>query len=379
MYAQGVTDLQIGLLLSVSMAVQVFFSFAGGIITDKLGRKATLLLGDFFGWSVTCLVWAVSHNFWLFFAAAIMNSFENINQTAWQCLLVEDAEEKDLVNIYTWVHIAGLASVFFAPLSGMFISRFTLIPVIRGLYVCFSISMVAKGIITYRYTRETKQGIIRKQESKDVSPLRMVAEYKNLIPQIFKNKAAMRMMALTVILFITGMVSGNFFSLYVSKNLGVPEQYLAVFPILRAVVMLVFMFGIQHRLEHIKSKAPMWAGLGIYAACQIMLAAAPPGNILPVVLFILFEAIANALVMPRKDAMLMASIDPKERARIVALMTSFMIAFSSPFGYMAGVLSGVNRRLPFVFNCVLYLLAIVVAGNFYKHTPAEQTTAEAAH
>ena len=91
MYTQGITDVQIGLILSVTMAVQVLFSFLGGILSDKLGRKFTTMMGDFFGWGLACLVWAVSNNFWLFLAAAILNCFEQINQTAWYCLLIEDA------------------------------------------------------------------------------------------------------------------------------------------------------------------------------------------------------------------------------------------------------------------------------------------------
>lgn len=114
MYTQGVTDVQIGLISSVAMFIQVFFSFFGGILTDKLGRKRTTMLGDFFGWTVACLIWAVSDNFWLFLIAAIFNSFEQINQTAWFCLLIEDAEPKDLVGLYTWVNICGLIAIFFA-------------------------------------------------------------------------------------------------------------------------------------------------------------------------------------------------------------------------------------------------------------------------
>lgn len=75
------------------------------------------MMGDFFGWALACLVWAISDNFWLFLLAAVMNCFEQINQTAWYCLLIEDARSKDLVNIYTWVSIGGLVSIFFAPLS----------------------------------------------------------------------------------------------------------------------------------------------------------------------------------------------------------------------------------------------------------------------
>ena len=83
MYTQGITDVQIGLILSITMVVQVCFSFFGGILADKLGRKTTTMLGDFFGWAVACLIWSVSNNFWLFLIAAVLNCFEHINQTAW--------------------------------------------------------------------------------------------------------------------------------------------------------------------------------------------------------------------------------------------------------------------------------------------------------
>ena len=62
MYTQGVTDVQIGTILSITMVIQVFFSFFAGILADKLGRKFTTMMGDFFGWALACLVWSVSHN-----------------------------------------------------------------------------------------------------------------------------------------------------------------------------------------------------------------------------------------------------------------------------------------------------------------------------
>ena len=54
MYTQGVTDVQIGLILSITMVIQVFFSFFAGILADKLGRKFTTMMGDFF-WLVAGL------------------------------------------------------------------------------------------------------------------------------------------------------------------------------------------------------------------------------------------------------------------------------------------------------------------------------------
>jgi len=362
MYMQGITDVQIGLILSVAMFVQVIFSFFGGIVTDKLGRKFTTMMGDFFGWGVACLVWAISGNFWLFLIAFLFNSFEQVNQTAWYCLLIEDADSKDLLGIYTWVNIGGLVVIFFAPISGLLINSLTVVPVVRVLYIVFAVNMMIKVIITFRHCEETRQGKIRMTETKDTSVLKMVLEYKDLIPKVLMNKEILKALFVSVILYITNLININFFGLFITQRLGIADRYLAFFPILNAVVMLIFMFGIQHRLESVKFRIPMWIGLVLYAACSIFLIFTPMGNILFIVIYVFVAAVANALVMPRKDALLQLNIDPKERARINALIMSFTIAFASPFGYLAGWLSSIDRRIPFVFTFIIYIIAIIIVG-----------------
>lgn len=362
MYTQGITDVQIGLILSVSMFVQVFFSFLGGILTDKLGRKFTTMMGDFFGWSIACLIWAVSDNFWLFLIAVLFNSFEQINQTAWFCLLIEDADPKDLLGIYTWANIGGLVAVFFAPISGFLINSFSVVPVVRVLYFVFAANMLLKSIITFRCCKETQQGKIRIAETKNTSVLQMLREYKTIVPQILKNKEIVKVLIICVILHITTLVNTNFFSLYITQRLGIAERYLAFFPILNAAVMLIFMVGVQHRLEAVKFRIPMWIGLVLYAGCSLLLIFTPGGNVLFITIYVFAAAVAGGLVLPRKDTLLQLNIHPQERARINALITSFTIAFASPFGYFAGWLSSIDRRLPFVFTFVLFVAAIVIVG-----------------
>jgi MFS family permease len=362
MYTQGITDVQIGLILSISMFVQVLFSFFGGILTDMLGRKYTTMMGDFFGWSVACLIWAISDNFWLFLIAVLFNSFEQINQTAWYCLLIEDAEAKDLLGIYTWVNIGGLVAIFFAPISGLLVSSFTVIPVVRFLYLVFAINMLIKVIITYKHCNETRQGKIRIAETKNTSVIKLLYEYKDLIPKVLKNREIMKVLIVCVILHITNLVSTNFFSLYVTQRLGIADRYLAFFPILNAAIMLIFMIGIQHRLEFVKFRIPMWIGLVLYAGSSILLILTPKERISLIILYVIIAAVANALVMPRKDTLLQLNINPKERARINALIMSFTIAFASPFGYLAGWLSSFDRRLPFVFTFSIFIVAIIIVG-----------------
>ncbi len=373
MYTQGVTDVQIGLILSITMVVQVCFSFFAGILADKLGRKTTTMMGDFFGWGLACLVWAASQNFWLFLLAALLNCFEQINQTAWYCLLIEDADQRDLVGLYTWINIGGLVAIFFAPISGMLVSANSVVPVVRVLYRLFALTMMTKCFITYKFCHETRQGQVRKAETKGVSPFRMLGEYRQLIPMLLKNRAVVKAVAVSVLLYIANVVNTNFFSLYVTQRLGLSDNYLALFPILNAGVMLVFMVGIQHKLNALKFRAPLWAGLALYAVGALVLLLSPVGGLGFVLLNVFLTAVAASLVNPRKDALLQLNLDPQERARLNALIMASTVALSSPFGYLAGWLSSMDRRLPFGFMILLFLLAMAVVGRI-KEPQVEEAT-----
>lgn len=370
MYELGVTNIQIGLISTLSMMLQLVFSFLGGTIADKYGRKRTTMVGDMLGWGVACFVWGISQNFWFFLLAALLNAFEQINQTAWTCLLIEDADKRQVVNIYTWITISGLLAVFFAPLSGVLIERFSLVPLMRVLYFIYAIAMVVKTVITYKYTTETRQGHIRMQETKHTSFWRIVGEYRFLIPKLLKNKATMQTLMVMIVLSVTSVASNNFFGLYATDRLGIPEKYLAYFPILRAVVMMVFLFFIQHRIRSIR--VPMQVGFILFGLAQGILVFVPRKTTWMLVLVILMEAVAHGLVMPRKDALMTQNVDPHERARIVALLTTFMIAVSAPFGYITGFLANIDRRLVFVLTAAFYLLALLVVSLMKESAPPEE-------
>ena len=55
MLALGLTDANIGLILSVSWGFQIIFALISGVITDKLGRRLTTLIFDILAVSYTHL------------------------------------------------------------------------------------------------------------------------------------------------------------------------------------------------------------------------------------------------------------------------------------------------------------------------------------
>lgn len=214
---------------------------------------------------------------------------------------------------------------------------------------------------------------MRRAETKGVSIFHMVGEYRHLIPRLLQDKAVLKAVAVSVILYITNMVNTNFFSLYVTQRLGLSENFLALFPILNAAVMLVFMVGIQHRLSATKFRVPLWTGLVLYAVAALVLIFSPADSLGFVLIYVFVAAVAASLVNPRKDALLQLNINPQERARLNALIMASTIALSSPFGYLAGWLSSLDRRLPFVFSFVLFLVAMLVISRIQEPSMEEET------
>lgn len=376
MYGFGIGDEKIGLLLSIGMVFQVIASLLGGIATDKLGRRTTTIIFDLISWSIPCLIWAFAQNFWWFFVAVVFNSMWQITNNSWNCLLVEDCPPKALVNVYTWTTISGLLAVFFAPLSGLLVERFSVQPVMRVLYLISFVMMTAKFLILFFCCKETGQGKIRMEETRHESVWTMLAQYKDVFLSILRNPATMTIMAIMVLINITTMLTSSFFGLYITQNLGLPDGLLSLFPMARAIVMLVFMFTVQPIINRMPFKKPMLWGLLLYVASMVVLLCAQgagSATMLLLILYMLCEAFGYALLMPRKDSILVLFVDPQERARILGLLYVVMIGFSTPFGWLGGWLAEINRMLPFLLNIVLYLIVGLVIAR--SHPLAVDETA----
>jgi uncharacterized membrane protein YeaQ/YmgE (transglycosylase-associated protein family) len=76
---------------------------------------------------------------------------------------------------------------------------------------------------------------------------------------------------------------------------------------------------------------------------------------------VFLEACSFAAVSPLVDKMVVLTVDPKERARIQSIIYVGIILLTSPFGWIAGTLSEVNKNLPFTLNILLFMIGAVLA------------------
>jgi MFS family permease len=363
MVAIGLTDQNIGLVLSVSWSFQVLWALLSGAITDKLGRRRTTLLFDILAWSVPAVIWAFAQNFWWFLAAGIANSIWRVTMNSWTCLLVEDADHDQLVDIYTWVHIANLAAGFAAPLAGILVARYTLVPTMQVLYGFAAVMFTLKAVTTYVMTTETGQGVVRMAETRHQSIFHVLGEYRGVAGEILQRPHTLVTAGIMLVTAIVGMINGSFWAIIVTEKLNVPPENLAIFPFFRSAVALGFFFFVMPRMSKLFFQAPLVLGFLGFALSQVLLVTAPEQGYAILLLSVFVEACAYAAVSPLVDKMIVLTIDPHERARIQSILYVGVILCTAPFGWIAGTLSSINKNLPFLLNIALLLVGAGLAWN----------------
>ncbi|MGB8980630.1 MAG: MFS transporter [Anaerolineales bacterium] len=361
MLAFGVTDQQIGGIASLGLVVQIFSALLSGALVDKFGRRLTLFINDVLCWSVPCLIWAAAQDVRYFIAAALMNSLYRISHTAWTCLMVEDAEERHLVHIWTWIMIFAVCSAFFAPLGGWFVERYGLVPAVRWLYLFGFVVLTAKFVILYVYSHETARGVQRMEETRGRSLISLLGEYRSVFGQILHSRPILAALSLMVITNIYTTVSGSFWGVLFTGKLGFHESQISTYVALRSIIMTICFFVIGPRLTNLhRFRLPLWIGFGGFLVSQLLLVVMPPGAVILLVASVVLEAVASALVAPMTESLLALSMESAERARVSAMVYLALIVLISPFGWIAGQLSGLDRSLPFALLTGFFAIGLVL-------------------
>jgi MFS family permease len=378
MLAFGMTDSQIGLVTTVGLVLQIFWTMWSGAITDKLGRKRTTLIFDLLSWSVPALIWAVAQDPTAFFVAAIVNSLWRVVHNSWQCLLVEDTDPDLLVDVYSWIHIGGLLAAFVSPLTGLLIDRYTLVPTMRGLYVLAFVMMTAKALIMNAMVTETQQGRVRMQETQSQPLVAVLRESADVVRQTLRAPATLITAGLILVLNIGRMIRGTFWSILVTERLQIPPEHLAFYPFARSITMLLFFFLVMPRLRDRDMRKPMILGFLGLIVSQAMLVSIPPKSYGLLFVATIVEACSFPLASTLLEKLTVLTVDAQQRARVMSILYVIVLGFTSPFGWIAGRISEVNRNLPFVLNLVLFGAGILLTYLAIRQARGDRSIGEAA-
>ena len=372
MLALGLNDLQVGITVTIAMLSQGVFAFLSGPITDKLGRRKATAIFDFIGWCIPCLIWWRAEGFWFFAVAALVNGIMQITNNSWNCLLIEDVEKSKVTTVNSLVAICGHLSVFFVPISAILFSRLTLIPAIRILYINAFVVMTIKVVLLYIFSTETKMGTIRLEETRGKSLFSLASGYGPVLKIIFKSKGTVFALFVNILVVTVGLVSTTFWPIIVTQSLLVPDHHLPFFLIIRSTVAILFFFLVVPRLTKRFLKMPLLIGFVCQFIGSLILISTQAGGLVTYVMLgisLLFDGFGGAFLLMLAKSLVDLYVNPKERARVQALLNMIILAVTSSFGWIGGLLSSISRELPFILSLCFLVLGFFVVLIYYKKNP----------
>ena len=172
-------------------------------------------------------------------------------------------------------------------------------------------------------------------------------------------------------------VSGSFWGVLFTTKLGFPESGISIYVTLRAIVMALCFFLIGPRLTSLLHfRLPLWVGFSAFFASQALLVFMPPHSVPLLVTSVVLEAGALALVSPMTESLLAVAMESHERARISAMVYVALVVLTSPFGWIAGQLSAIDRSLPFALNMGLFVIGAGLVWLIGRWRPSLSPLAE---
>lgn len=367
----GMSDVQVGIITSIYMFSQMIFALLSGAIVDKMGRRKSTALFDFFAWSIPCLIWASSQGFWFFVVAALLNGMMKIPTVSWDCLLIEDAPKDKITHIYSWVIIFSNLSALFAPISSILVAKLTLAPALRILYINAFIIMTTKILILYKFSTETAVGKIRREASRNKSWVEMLSGYKNAVQKIINSRGTIFAIIISILVEIMTMLGMTFWQIIASRRIGIPDTLLPIFPMIRSILSIILFFTVISRIRQTNLKWPLYGGFLSSIVGYILLISITKTDVWGYVILsisLVFEALGGAVLNMLRESLVAIHADPVERSGVMALLQTAVMLVSVPFGYIGGLLSDISRTLPFVLSIALSLLGILATALFYNES-----------
>jgi MFS family permease len=371
MLALGLSDTRVGFIVTINTLSQMAFSFLSGPITDKMGRRKATAVFDVLAWCIPSIIWWRAEGFWFFLAAALINGTNGVTTNSWHCLLVEDAEKKQITKIYSVVMACGQLSAVFAPISAVLISRMTLVPAIRILFVNAFILMLIKVVILYLASKETTVGETRLRETKGMNVFQLAGGYGGVIKIIIGSRGTVFSIIIAALAWIVGTINSTFWQIIANKKLLVPEAALPLFNVFRSLLAIIFLFLIIPRLTKGLLKLPLLLAFAGYFAGQSLLIMVPAEGVLKYPLIcvsLVFDGFGLGMLGMLSESLIALHVNPEERARIMAIRYMFIMIATAPFAWLGGFLSDISRNLPFALNLVILAAGFCVTLFYYRKT-----------
>lgn len=361
----GLNQTQIGLVATIGSALQVFTSLISGYVTDRWGRRKTLLYFDLLSWSVPALLWIVSDSFLFFVVAAAINSLVKIPATAFYCLLIEDTPESVRSKVFSILQFTSAAGGVFAPLAALVIVHYDLVTSVRLMYAFFFLSTTAMFFIRHYRLYDTEVGLKKMADTGGQTLTSIVVGYGATAAALLRSPGLRPLLIIYVMFYFQLIVKNTFLSVYMLDRLGFAETTIAWFPAVSSLAMLAVLLFVIPRLDHRKAKTYIAVGLLLTVISYGLLLIAPVRGMTLIVLSTVFHAAGTLLIQPYLESHLANRVNDEDRASFYAILTVLVMICTSPAGIVGGWTYGISPQLPFLLITAGFAIGLIMMARTF--------------
>lgn len=350
----GLSDLQIGLVSTVGLFVGCLMVFFAAPLTNKYGRRKTLLFFDCLSWGPSMLLWCLAQNVWFFVAAAVFSALGKIAYVAWACLLIEDSPAGTRAGIFATIGTIVSLSAVFTPLTALLFNRYQIIPTMRFLFILGDFCMMAMFVIRHLLVRETEAGQALMLRHQNTSVLQGLRGYLRTLPLLWRSREK-ALFALVYILSSYTLSFSVFTVIFLKEQLLFNETSMSLSPVITGLLNVLLVVALVPRLRAITELKTLGAAYLLSAAGIAALLLIPQKSLPVFILSILLTAGGSYLAAIFRDSSFMNSLGEHEKADAFSGVQTLAAVAAIPAGVIAGAVYGAEPRLLFLIIIGLHL------------------------
>lgn len=362
MKSQGITDAEIGLLLSLGCLTGAVAAFLGGPITDWLGRRRATVIFDFVAWPVGLTLFFFAHNFWMFAVAMVVNSVWRVVAVSWNLMVIEDADSEQRVAAYNIQTIVTVAAGILTPFAGLLVRLYGVAVGERILLGFGVVSIAAQVLGRNHFLTETAVGravLERRREARarGERPPGVFGSYRVALPALRDARVVKMLAAITLyMLFIAvGSFSGLYFAPYLTEALGLGKAAISLLGGLYSAVLLVVLVFVVPLISGANRLGNMLVGLVLQMAALLAFMFLPPGSFGLAGVVVAVYAVGFAIVRPFLTASLAEVTEGPSRAGIYAINNTLVSAGGAVAASFSGYLFELWAPAIWLMSVVLLL------------------------
>jgi MFS family permease len=362
MLSLGVSEIQIGLLASLSGAAQLISTLFGGHLADRFGRKRTLVLGDIVVWAIPLALYAVARGPWYFVVGQLLTGLIYLVIPAFECLFVEDVPEEKHPAVFAALRLAYALASLFVPIAGLLVSGLGMIRGGRIIMLSTSVGILLTVVSRQVTLRETGRGKERMATTANISPREAARSFIGAVNGMLRNRETALFLAIRVLAGFATTVWATYSAIFLTDRLGIGLETgsISLLPLVTAVTTIVVILAAADRIHRGSLRGNLILGQVTWLAGALLFALSPRGTIIPALLSTLVTAVSTTFYQPASQSYWAKVVDERTRAQAFSAASAAAVLCSLPAGPLAGLLYTWSPRAPFFLGIALQLAVLVL-------------------